>query len=60
MRMPVSRATLVLVIGESINRQRMILYGYPRETTPELTCTTAGVRHRRRRGLTRLRPCSRH
>ncbi|VVO72186.1 phosphoethanolamine transferase CptA [Pseudomonas fluorescens] len=28
--------TLVLVIGESTNRQRMSLYGYPRETTPEL------------------------
>jgi heptose-I-phosphate ethanolaminephosphotransferase len=38
-------ATLVLVIGESTNRQRMSLYGYPRETTPELdkltrSCTT--------------------
>jgi heptose-I-phosphate ethanolaminephosphotransferase len=29
-------ATMVLVIGESTNRQRMSLYGYPRETTPEL------------------------
>jgi len=29
-------ATLVLVIGESTNRQRMSLYGYQRETTPEL------------------------
>ncbi|MNU66173.1 Phosphoethanolamine transferase EptC [compost metagenome] len=29
-------STLVLVIGESTNRQRMSLYGYPRETTPEL------------------------
>ncbi|MBP8203419.1 MAG: phosphoethanolamine transferase CptA [Pseudomonas sp.] len=29
-------ATLVLVIGESTNRQRMSLYGYPRETTPQL------------------------
>lgn len=29
-------ATLVLVIGESTNRQRMSLYGYPRQTTPEL------------------------
>ncbi|MBS4086430.1 MULTISPECIES: phosphoethanolamine transferase CptA [Pseudomonas] len=29
-------ATLVLVIGESTNRQRMSLYGYPRKTTPEL------------------------
>lgn len=29
-------ATLVLVIGESTNRQRMSLYGYSRQTTPEL------------------------
>jgi heptose-I-phosphate ethanolaminephosphotransferase len=29
-------STLVLVIGESTNRQRMSLYGYPRDTTPEL------------------------
>ena len=29
-------STLVLVIGESTNRQRMSLYGYGRETTPEL------------------------
>jgi heptose-I-phosphate ethanolaminephosphotransferase len=29
-------ATLVLVIGESTNRQRMSLYGYQRNTTPEL------------------------
>ncbi|MET1081149.1 MAG: phosphoethanolamine transferase CptA [Pseudomonas sp.] len=29
-------ATLVLVIGESTNRQRMGLYGYGRNTTPEL------------------------
>ena len=29
-------ATMVLVIGESTNRQRMSLYGYPRETTPNL------------------------
>lgn len=29
-------ATLVLVIGESTNRQRMSLYGYRRPTTPEL------------------------
>ncbi|KIV71936.1 UPF0141 membrane protein YijP possibly required for phosphoethanolamine modification of lipopolysaccharide [Pseudomonas sp. FeS53a] len=29
-------ATLVLVIGESTNRQRMSLYGYPRATTPNL------------------------
>ena len=28
--------TLVLVIGESTNRQRMSLYGYQRETTPNL------------------------
>ncbi len=28
--------TLVLVIGESTNRQRMSLYGYPRSTTPRL------------------------
>ncbi len=28
--------TLVLVIGESTNRQRMSLYGYPRQTTPNL------------------------
>ncbi|ECW1122383.1 phosphoethanolamine transferase CptA [Salmonella enterica] len=28
--------TLVLVIGESTQRGRMSLYGYPRETTPEL------------------------
>lgn len=29
-------STLVLVIGESTNRQRMSLYGYPRITTPRL------------------------
>jgi heptose-I-phosphate ethanolaminephosphotransferase len=29
--------TLVLVIGESTNRQRMHLYGYPRQTTPNWT-----------------------
>lgn len=29
-------ATLVLVIGESTNRQHMSLYGYPRTTTPRL------------------------
>ena len=29
-------ATLVLVIGESTNRQHMSLYGYPRQTTPRL------------------------
>lgn len=28
--------TLVLVIGESTNRNRMSLYGYNRETTPIL------------------------
>lgn len=28
--------TLVLVIGESTNRQHMSLYGYPRQTTPRL------------------------
>ncbi|MDX2507795.1 MAG: phosphoethanolamine transferase CptA [Gammaproteobacteria bacterium] len=28
--------TLVLVIGESTNRQRMSLYGYNRDTTPQL------------------------
>ncbi|WKN22461.1 phosphoethanolamine transferase CptA [Azotobacter vinelandii] len=28
--------TLVLVIGESTNRQRLSLYGYPRPTTPNL------------------------
>ncbi len=28
--------TLVLVLGESTNRQRMSLYGYPRPTTPNL------------------------
>jgi len=29
-------STIVLVIGESTNRQRMSLYGYGRETTPRL------------------------
>lgn len=29
-------ATLVLVLGESTNRQRMSLYGYHRKTTPKL------------------------
>lgn len=29
-------STLVLVIGESTNRQRMSLYGYSRSTTPQL------------------------
>ena len=33
---PESSKTLVLVIGESTNRQRMSLYGYPRKTTPRL------------------------
>ncbi len=31
-----TKNTLVLVIGESTNRQRMSLYGYQRETTPHL------------------------
>jgi heptose-I-phosphate ethanolaminephosphotransferase len=30
------RSTLVLVIGESTNRERMSLYGYDRQTTPNL------------------------
>lgn len=30
-------ATLVLVIGESTNGRRMALYGYPRDTTPQLS-----------------------
>ncbi|WP_409282268.1 phosphoethanolamine transferase CptA [Pseudomonas putida] len=34
-------ATLVLVIGESTNRQRMSLYGYPRQTTPRLDAMRA-------------------
>lgn len=29
--------TLVLVIGESTNSRRMSLYGYPRDTTPQLS-----------------------
>ena len=29
-------STLVLVLGESTNRQRMSVYGYPRATTPKL------------------------
>lgn len=33
---PNATKTLVLVIGESTNRQRMSLYGYPRKTTPNL------------------------
>ena len=33
---PLERPTLVLVIGESTNRQRMSLYGYTRPTTPRL------------------------
>lgn len=33
---PASPDTMVLVIGESTNRQNMSLYGYPRDTTPEL------------------------
>lgn len=35
-RNPLSQPTMVLVIGESTNRQRMSLYGYPRPTTPRL------------------------
>lgn len=33
--------TVVLVLGESTNRQRMSLYGYPRETTPRLDALNA-------------------
>lgn len=33
---PLARPTMVLVIGESTNRQRMSLYGYDRPTTPRL------------------------
>ena len=33
---PENIKTLVLVIGESTNRERMSLYGYPRKTTPKL------------------------
>ncbi|NDJ55497.1 phosphoethanolamine transferase CptA [Enterobacteriaceae bacterium 4M9] len=33
--------TLVLVIGESTQRNRMSLYGYPRETTPKLDALRA-------------------
>jgi heptose-I-phosphate ethanolaminephosphotransferase len=33
--------TLVLVIGESTQRDRMSLYGYPRKTTPELDALRA-------------------
>lgn len=33
---PMAQPTLVLVIGESTNRSRMGLYGYPRSTTPRL------------------------
>ncbi|MCK5682746.1 phosphoethanolamine transferase CptA, partial [bacterium] len=33
---PDSKKTLVLVIGESTNKQRMSLYGYNRDTTPSL------------------------
>lgn len=32
-----AKQTYVLVIGESTNRQRMSLYGYPRATTPHLS-----------------------
>ncbi|KXJ44886.1 MAG: phosphoethanolamine transferase CptA [Cycloclasticus sp.] len=31
-----NKQTMVLVIGESTNSQRMSLYGYPRKTTPQL------------------------
>jgi len=31
-----ARQTLVLVLGESVNRSNWSLYGYPRNTTPEL------------------------
>lgn len=34
---PDETKTLVIVIGESTNRQRMGLYGYERDTTPELS-----------------------
>lgn len=30
-------ATVVLIITDSVNRDNMSLYGYPRDTTPELT-----------------------
>ncbi|MCK0155516.1 phosphoethanolamine transferase CptA [Alcanivorax sp. S6407] len=33
---PDAEKTLVLVVGESTNRQRMSLYGYDRDTTPRL------------------------
>lgn len=33
---PAGPDTLVLVIGESINREHLSLYGYPRDTTPQL------------------------
>lgn len=35
-RQPDAEKTLVLVIGESTNRQRMGAYGYTRDTTPQL------------------------
>jgi len=35
-KQPDTPKTLVLVIGESTNRQRMSLYGYQRKTTPNL------------------------
>lgn len=31
------RGTIILVIGESTSRHHMSLYGYPRETTPQLS-----------------------
>ena len=33
----VSPKTIVLMIGESMTRDNMSLYGYPRKTTPELS-----------------------
>ncbi len=37
--------TLVLVIGESTSRKHMSLYGYPRETTPQLDALKAANRN---------------
>lgn len=34
----------MLVIGESTQRGRMSLYGYPRETTPELDALHKPIR----------------
>ncbi len=36
-------STVVLVLGESINRDNMSLYGYPRETTPRLKQLVASL-----------------